>query len=99
MRARRALSMAILASALVAGAAQAQTPQMAPAAMGDQDLRPAMRKLWADHVVWTRNYIIAAVAGTPDATPVLNRLLKNQEDIGNAIVPFYGAPAGAKLTS
>jgi hypothetical protein len=70
----------------------------APGAMGDRDLHQAMRKLWADHVVWTRGYIIAAVAGTPDATAALNRLMKNQEDLGNAIVPYYGAAAGTKLT-
>lgn len=58
----------------------------------------AMRKLWTDHVVYTRLYIIAAVNGTPDAQPTAARLLKNQEDIGNAIVPYYGAAAGQKLT-
>jgi hypothetical protein len=61
-------------------------------------LREAMRKLWTDHVVWTRDYIVAAVAGTPDAQTASVRLLKNQEDIGNAIAGYYGAPAGAKLT-
>ena len=61
-------------------------------------LRLAMRKLWSDHVVWTRNYIIAAVADDPSASAAAARLMKNQEDIGNAVVPFYGAPAGAKLT-
>ena len=24
-----------------------------------------MRKLWTDHVIWTRDYLIAAAAGTP----------------------------------
>jgi len=57
-----------------------------------------MRKLWSDHVFWTREYIIAAAAGAPNANEAAARLLKNQEDIGNAIVPFYGQPAGAKLT-
>jgi hypothetical protein len=61
-------------------------------------LHQDMRRLWADHVVWTRQYIVAAVAGTPDATVALNRLMRNQEDIGNAIKPFYGDAAGAKLT-
>ena len=60
-------------------------------------LKIGMRKLWADHVIWTREYIVAAVAGTPDADAAATRLLKNQEDIGNAIVPFYGAAAGAAL--
>ena len=62
-------------------------------------LRDAMRKLWADHVVWTRQYIVAAVAGAPDAQAAAGRLLANQEDIGNAIVPLYGEEAGAKLTA
>jgi hypothetical protein len=61
-------------------------------------LHTAMRKLWSDHVVWTRDYIIAAEAGAPDAQAAAARLLKNQEDIGNAIVPYYGAAAGQKLT-
>ena len=61
-------------------------------------LATAMRKLWSDHVVWTRDYIIAAAAGAPDAQAAAARLLKNQEDIGNAIVPYYGAAAGQKLT-
>lgn len=61
-------------------------------------LNQAMRKLWSDHVFWTRLYIISAVNGSPDTQAVATRLLKNQEDIGNAIVPYYGAAAGQKLT-
>ena len=30
-------------------------------------LKQDMRKLWTDHVVWTRDYIVAAVADQPDA--------------------------------
>jgi hypothetical protein len=62
-------------------------------------LKEGMRKLWTDHVVWTRSYIVAAVADDPSASAAAARLLKNQEDIGNAIVPYYGSAAGAKLTS
>lgn len=58
-----------------------------------------MRKLWADHVIWTREYIVSAVAGTPDVEAAAGRLLRNQEDIGNAIVPFYGSAAGKALTA
>jgi len=60
--------------------------------------RLALRKLWSDHVIWTRQYIIAAVAGTQDADAAAGRLLKNQEDIGAAIAPYYGAAAGGALT-
>jgi len=63
-----------------------------------EPVRLALRKLWSDHVIWTREYIVAAVAGTPDATAAAGRLLRNQEDIGAAIVPYYGQTAGDGLT-
>src|SRR5262245_29179171 len=62
-------------------------------------LKQDMRKLWTDHTLWTRDYIIAAVGDQPDATAAANRLMKNQEDIGNAVGQYYGASAGQKLTS
>jgi hypothetical protein len=63
-----------------------------------EPVRLALRKLWSDHVIWTRDYIIAAVNGAPDAGAAAGRLLKNQEDMGAAIVPFYGEGAGEALT-
>ena len=63
-----------------------------------EPVRLALRKLWSDHVIWTRAYVLAAVAGSPDAGAAAGRLLKNQEDIGEAIVPYYGKDAGSKLT-
>jgi hypothetical protein len=57
------------------------------------------RRLWIDHVLWTSNYITSATtAGLEDQKQVLARLLKNQEDIGNAVKPLYGEKAGNKLT-
>lgn len=69
-------------------------PESTPQAVA---LRMAVRKLWTDHVVWTREYIVAAVAGTPDASAAAKRLLRNQEDIGNAIAQHFGAGAGAAV--
>jgi hypothetical protein len=63
-----------------------------------EPVRLALRNLWTEHIVWTHQYIVAAVAGTPDAEAAAGRLLKNQEDIGQAIVPFYGEAAGSGLT-
>jgi len=68
-------------------------------ATSKEPVRLALRKLWSDHVIWTREYIVAAVAGTPDANAAAERLLRNQEDIGAAIVGFYGQAAGDKLTA
>ena len=62
-------------------------------------LRQDMRKLWTDHVVWTRDYIVAAVGDQPDAQAAAARLMKNQEDIGAAVANHYGKPAGDKLTA
>ena len=61
--------------------------------------RQAVRKLWEDHVTWTRVYIIAVLADLPEADTAAQRLLQNQVDIGNAIKPFYSDQAGEQLTS
>jgi hypothetical protein len=57
-----------------------------------------MRKLWEDHVTWTRLAIISLTTGSPDTEATVGRLLRNQVDIGNAVKPFYGKAAGAQLT-
>jgi hypothetical protein len=62
-------------------------------------LKQDMRKLWTDHVVWTRDYIVAAVGNQPDAQAAANRLMKNQDDIGAAVGSIYGAAAGQQLTT
>jgi hypothetical protein len=59
----------------------------------------AMRKLWTDHVAYTRLFIISAAADLPDKDATTQRLLQNQTDIGNAVAEFYGKSAGDKLTS
>ncbi|MFV8326459.1 hypothetical protein [Flavobacterium sp. ZS1P14] len=61
-------------------------------------LRTNMRKLWEDHVTWTRNVILCLVDELPGTDQAVKRLLQNQVDIGNAIKPYYGEDAGNKLT-
>lgn len=63
------------------------------------ELRIAQHHLWVEHVVWTRQYIVTAVADAPDAQIAAERLLKNQEEIGDAIKPVYGEEAGNRLTA
>lgn len=61
------------------------------------NLKMAERKLWIDHVGWTRSFIVSDLAALPDKEIVLERLLKNQDDIGASIKPYYGEEAGNKL--
>src|SRR5438552_17150693 len=63
------------------------------------ELQGAMRKLWIDHVAWTRLFIVSAAAGLPDKDATTKRLLQNQTDIGHAVAQYYGTTAGDKLTS
>ncbi|MBU8715532.1 glycosyltransferase [Brevibacillus parabrevis] len=60
-------------------------------------LKTDMQKVWIDHTIWTRSYIVSAISNRPDQQDVLDRLLQNQQDIGNLIKPYYGEAAGNKL--
>ena len=71
----------------------------AQAKMDPLAFQDAMRKLWEDHITWTRLVIIGTFEDLPDLGPSTQRLLQNQEDIGNAIKPFYGEEAGEQLTA
>jgi hypothetical protein len=88
---------AAIATALTIAVSPAATS--APAKVEASQLRADMRKLWEDHVTWTRLYIVSVAAGLPDKDLTAQRLLQNQVDIGNAIKPFYGDDAGNKLTA
>jgi len=57
-----------------------------------------MRKLWEDHITWTRLAIVSFAGGLPDLQATEDRLLANQKDIGDAIKPYYGRKAGNALT-
>jgi hypothetical protein len=57
----------------------------------------SVRKLWEDHIRYTRSYLVNVTNACGGNDVILERLLKNQEEIGNSIIPFYGEEAGLKL--
>lgn len=100
------LLVAILASGL--GTSVALGKQQAPPQSSvtiKATFHDGMRKLWEDHIIWTRQVIVDVFAtstpgsGLPDLDVALARLLANQDDIGNAIKPYYGNAAGDQLTA
>ena len=93
-----ALALGVMPPAAVA-TAEAQASHGGAGVSATTALRQDMRKLWTDHVVWTRAYIVAAAADQPDAQSAAGRLMKNQEDIGAAVATYYGKAAGDQLTT
>jgi hypothetical protein len=97
----------VLTAALVVGIAAPSTPTadaaVAHGAVGARvAFHDAMRKLWEDHITWTRQYIVSAATESgdlPDIGPTTDRLLANQTDIGNALKPLYGEAAGNQVTA
>src|SRR3712207_777495 len=63
------------------------------------EFRNTMRKLWEDHITWTRLFIVSNIAGLPGEAATAGRLLQNQDGIGDALRPFYGDAAADELTA
>jgi hypothetical protein len=106
LRPRAAVALAAVAAAgalaiAAAGAPAEHSHHPAPAAAQDTAraarLHDGMRKLWEDHITWTRLTIVSFAAGLPDLPATQARLLRNQSDIAAAIRPYYGAAAATRL--
>jgi hypothetical protein len=95
--------------ALLVGATSVLAANASPAAPADhahaaartnrEAFRADMRKLWEDHITWTRLFIVSDVADLPDLQATTARLLRNQDDIGDAVAKFYGRAAGDQLSA
>ena len=105
------LAVVALVAALLAGAVGTHDPANADAhghtnavgthAMTTREVafHDQMRKLWEDHVTWTRLAIVTFADGSGGFGATATRLLQNQVDIGNAVKPFYGDAAGNQLAA
>ena len=98
---RPALIAGAIAVTLLAASCSSDSNDRAapPTTAAQTTLRTTMRKLWEDHIVWTRMYIVSAEAGSADTDATAQRLLQNQTDIGDALKPLYGDAAGTRLTA
>jgi hypothetical protein len=96
-----AVSAAIVLAFSGGHAAQGHVHASKPKAQSSKQVafHDGMRKLWEDHITWTRLAIVSFAADLPDFDETAGRLIRNQDDIGNAIKPFYGKRAADRLTS
>jgi hypothetical protein len=80
---------ALMASAVIPALAQ---PLIAKKT-SSQIYHDEWRKLWEDHITWTR-VVIISILDNLDGTPAYTeRLLQNYEDMETALKPYYGDEA------
>ncbi len=63
----------------------------------EEDLLLKMRMLWEEHIIWTRMFIMSVADNTTDKAVVTDRLLKNYDDMADAMKPYYGNDTGIKF--
>ncbi len=64
-----------------------------------EELRIQMRKLWEDHVIYSRSMFTSILDNVGNREAVIARLMRNQDDIGNALKPFYGEEVGNQFAA
>src|SRR5512136_657584 len=84
-------------SVLALGADMKTTSGQTCITPSQEDLKLNLRELWTEHVIWTRLFIMSVADNTTDKTVVTQRLLKNYDDMANAMKPYYGNDTGTKF--
>ncbi|HET7009303.1 MAG TPA: hypothetical protein VFI11_00885, partial [Anaerolineales bacterium] len=51
------------------------------------------RRLWEDHITWTRVVILGILNDLPGTPAYVERLLQNYEDMQASLAPYYGDEA------
>lgn len=62
-----------------------------------QQLFNSLRRLWVEHVMWTRSFIVSTAFSLGDLEYVTKRLLQNPADFAEQLKPLYGAEKAAKF--
>lgn len=63
------------------------------------ELISIFRKLWTQHVMWTRSLIISTAANLEDLQFVTKRLLRNPSDFAEVLKKYYGEEKANKFAS
>ncbi len=63
----------------------------------EKQLSNYLRKLFAEHALWTKNYMNSFLTNAPNIDDTAKRVQKNQEQIGRALGMWYGTDAGKKI--
>ncbi len=95
---RAVFALALLGVMAMPGSLYAQlliAPKISlPSSQSAITFRLGLRELWQYQVTWTRSYIVSVLSNLDDVAVVEDKLIKNQEKIGDAIKPYYGGIAG-----
>lgn len=60
-------------------------------------LSNTLRRLWTEHVMWTRSFIISTAFDLDDLDYVTRRLLRNPADFSKLLRTYYGNNAAKKF--
>ncbi len=58
-----------------------------------------LRRLWVEHVMWTRSFIVSTAFNLGDLEYVTRRLLRNPADFAEVLRPFYGDEKAATFNN
>ena len=76
-----------------------QQPAADQPKLNEQAYRNKMHRLWENHSKWTRLFIISTLDNLEYRDPTRNHLLENQNNIGEALEPFYGDEASEQFVA